>query len=156
MARIGKHEVACEFLSRAIELYLRGDSPYSAIHLAGAAEEIFSVLIRHLPARAGESTAAPIDQMKDAIRLISSPSTPEEGQRIEAWAYHRMTEPKNSIKHMRGLQDGGIEFDATEEATDAIDRAISSYIQLGNRILLPAVSGVAEFDSARRAQAGGG
>ena len=147
--------MACELLSRAIELYLRGDSYYSAIHLAGAAEEVLAVLVRNLPTESGESDKAPIDHMKAAIVAFSSPTTTEEANQIENWAYNRMTVAKNSVKHMRGLRDGGVDFDPVEEAGDIVDRAISTYFQLGNRIRLPLVSRIAEFDAAHRAPPGG-
>jgi len=148
--RVPKQEVACELLARAIELYLRGDSYYSAIHLAGAAEEVFAVLVREVAAATGVPGKPTIDQMKDAIVALATPATSAEAKAIEDWAHHRMTEAKNSVKHMRGLMDAGAEFDPQEEASDIVDRAISTYIQLANRISLPAVPGILEFDARRR------
>jgi hypothetical protein len=149
---VGKHEIACEFLSRAIELYRRGDSFYSALHLAGAAEEVFSVIFRELPAKAGTKNKSTFDQMKDAVVALSAPNTSEEAKEVEEWIHWRMTHAKNSVKHMRGLKDGGVTFNAQEEASDIIDRAISTYIQLVSHIRLPSVSGIPEFDTLRRAE----
>ena len=151
---IGKHDIACEFLSRAIELYLRGDSYFSAIHLAGAAEEVLSVILRELPTQSGVRSQSTFDQMKKLGVTLSAPATAEEAKQTEKWIHDRMTYPKNSVKHMRGLKDAGIGFNAKEEARDTIDRTISTYIQLANRVALPIVSGIAEFDAEQRRSLG--
>jgi hypothetical protein len=146
-SRKGRHEIACEFLSRAIELYLRGDSDFSALHLAGAAEEVFSVMVRELPTVVNAVRKPSLDEMKDAIVALSAPGTPQEAQDIEQWAYRRMTDVKNSIKHMRGLKDIGVSVDIREEAQDVIDRAISTYFQLASRVGLPLVKEIEKFDA---------
>ena len=150
--QVGKHHIACEFLSRAIELYLRGDSYFSAIHLAGAAEEVLSVIVRELPTQSGAPSQSTFDQMKELAVALSAPPTAEAAKQTEKWIHERMTDAKNSVKHMRGLKDAGIAFNAEEEARDIIDRTISTYIQLANRVALPIVSGIAEFDAERRSR----
>lgn len=51
----------------------------------------------------------------------------------------------NSVKHMRGWDDIVVDFDAKQEAGEAIDRAISNYMSLLTRIELPVVRGLEEF-----------
>lgn len=153
-AYTAKHDIACELLARAIELYLRGDSYFSAIHLAGAAEEVLSVMVRELPTPTGGRGKAIFDQIKDLVVAISAPATAKEAAQTEKWIHDRMTEAKNSIKHMRGLNDVGATFNVTEEATDIIDRAISTYMQLATQVRLPHIPGIADFDAHRRRQVG--
>lgn len=147
-----KTDIACEFLSRAIELYLRGDSYASSLHLAGAAEELLAVIVRALPDATGAAGKTALDQMKEAIVAISQPSTAQEALATAEWAHRRMTDPKNSVKHMYGLHDAGVKFNIREEACDVIDRAISTYMQLSAKAQLPEVNGIPEFDSHVRAQ----
>jgi hypothetical protein len=149
---VAKTEIACEYLSRAIELYLRGDSFASALHLAGAAEELFAVLVRAIPDAKGAAGKATLDQMKELIVAVSKPGTSQEAREIEDWAHRRMTDPKNSVKHMYGLRDVGVTLDIREEAYDVIDRAISTYIQLDAKVRLPMVTGISDFDARARTE----
>lgn len=43
--RVSKLTIAAEYLNTAIELYFRGDAYFSALHLAGAAQELFSKFV---------------------------------------------------------------------------------------------------------------
>ena len=149
---IAKTDIACEYLARGIELYLRGDSYASALHLAGAAEELLSVLVRAIPDAKGVAGKATLDQMKEFIVTLSQPSSPQEARDTEEWAHHRMTNPKNSVKHMHGLRDLGVRFDLREEAYDVIDRAISTYIQLEAKVRLPPITDISEFDARARTE----
>lgn len=137
-----KYLIALEHLDRSIELYLRGDSYYSALHLGGAAEEILAVYVRE----AQESPA--FDQFKEMVLAISSPVTPKEAEETKEWIYKRMTDAKNSVKHKRGKKDKVVQFDSKEEAHDVIDRAITTYIQLLSHYNLPYISRIRDFDTA--------
>jgi len=69
-----KLSIAVEFLERAIELHLRGNSYHSAIHLAGAAEELLNVYTREIELDRGE-LRAPVNVMRfddDVMRLFGS------------------------------------------------------------------------------------
>ena len=145
-----KHEVALELLDRAIELFLRGDSYYSAIHLGAAAEELLAVYAREIQVTSTENLKPPFDQMKDAIVAMSAPTSPKQVQEIEKWTHDRMSHAKNSVKHKRGSKDGSVDFEATEEAYDVIDRAISTYIQLQPVLRLRHLPSITAFDAARK------
>ena len=145
-----KHEVALELLDRAIELFLRGDSYYSAIHLGAAAEELLAVYAREIQVNPTENLKPPVDQMKAAIVAMSAPTSLKQAQELEKWAHDRMSHAKNSVKHKRGSKDDTVDFEATEEAYDVIDRAISTYIQLQSVLRLRHLPSISAFDAARK------
>ena len=145
-----KHEVACELLDRAIELFLRGDSYYSALHLGGAAEELLSVYARETHATSSSMLVPAFDQMKEAVVALCTPCTEYERTKADKWVHNRMMDAKNSVKHMRGVRDSYVEFDAPEEAYDVIDRAITTYFQLLSPLRLPHLPSIPKFDAKRR------
>ena len=149
-ATFPKHKVALELLERAIELYLRGDSYYSALHLGGAAEEVFAVYIRDLKDQLPAETKPASDQMKEAFLVYKSPGSPRERAVAEKWIHNRMFAAKNSVKHKQGKGDLVVAFDAKEEAFAVIDLAISNYFSLFSHTKLPWIPCVEEFDQARR------
>ena len=151
-AAIPKSEVACELLSRAIELHLRGDSYFAALHLGGAAEEVLAVCAREIPAVGGTFMKPAFDEMKELIVELSDPKSEQEERRLQKWAHDRLSEAKNSVKHKRGPQDRTVNFDAKEESYDVIDRAITTYFQLWSPLHLPYLPSIQEFDQRRRSE----
>jgi hypothetical protein len=149
---VPKSEIACELLERAIELHLRGDSYYAALHLAGAAEELLSVSARKVQVAPNTSLKPAFDQMKEAIVMLSKPSSEAERQKVEKWAHDRMSDAKNSIKHKRGAKDNSVNFNAKEESYDMIDKAITTYFQLFSIHRLRHLPSIQEFDQSRRAE----
>ena len=149
---VTKSEVACELLDRAIELHLRGDSYYAALHLGGAAEELLSVSAREVQVAPDTFLKPAFDQMKELIVALSNPSSRAERQEAERWAHHRMNDAKNSIKHKRGVKDDSVNFDAKEESYDMIDRAITTYFQLFSILRLRPIPSIQEFDQRRRGE----
>lgn len=149
---VPKHEVACELLERAIELYLRGDSFYSALHLGGAVEELLSVYAREVQVAPTSALIPAFDQMNTAIVASSGASTASEIKEAEKWAYDRLSDPKNSVKHKRGAKDHAVTFNSREEAGDVIDRAITTYFQLLAALRLPHIALIQEFDKRRRTE----
>jgi hypothetical protein len=149
-AKVQKFEVALELLERAIELYLRRDSYYSALHLGGAAEEVLAGYAREVKTSPTTTLAPAFDQFKAAVLKISGPSSPEDAAKTEKWVYDRMTEAKNSVKHKRGKRDRAVSFDPREEAYDVIDRAITTYFQLFSVLGLRPLQLIEKFDARRR------
>jgi hypothetical protein len=149
---VPKSEIACEFLDRAIELHLRGDSYYAALHLAGAAEELLSVSAREVQVAPDTSLKPSFDQMKEAMVTLSNPSSEAERQEVEKWVHNRMNDAKNSIKHKRGAKDNSVNFNAKEESYDMIDRAITTYFQLFSIHRLRHLPSIHKFDQSRRAE----
>ena len=145
-----KSEVACELLDRAIELFLRGDSYYAALHLGGASEEILTVYAREVPLSDGTFMEPTFDQMKRAIVALSHPTSEFEAKKSEKWAHDRMSRAKNSVKHKRGSNDRAVDFEIEAESYDIIDRAITTYFQLWSQLDLPYLPLIQAFDQARR------
>ena len=145
-----KLDIAAEMLERSIELYLRGDSYHSALHLAGAAEEILNVYARSMQLPDGRSITPSFDQMKEMLVQALSPKTEDEKLKAEKWAYSRLTDPKNSVKHMRGSRDEHFVYDSEMEAQDVIDRAITTYIQVNHTLGRPLASLIAAFERVLR------
>lgn len=150
VAKAQKSDVALELLERAIELYLRRDSYYSALHLGGAAEEVLAVYAREVKTSPTTTLAPAFDQFKDGVLKILSPSSPEDTAKAEKWIYDRMTDAKNSVKHKRGKKDRTVGFDPREEAYDVIDRAITTYFQLFSVLGLRPLQLIEKFDARRR------
>lgn len=156
-ASVSKYIVALELLERAIELYMRGDSYYSALHLGGAAEEVLAVYVRAMPPSVSSNQKSAADQFKDAFLAFSSPASSEERDETEKWIHDRMYDAKNSVKHKRGKKDEVVGFDPKQEAYDVIDMAISTYFQLFSHLNLPYLECIQNFDAKdRNGQSGGG
>lgn len=151
-APVPKHAVAAELLERAVELYLRKDSYFAALHLAGAAEEVLAVYLRGLKADLPASTGPASDQTKALLLALSDATSPEEHAAHKQWIHNRMFDAKNSVKHKFGKKDWSVTIDAQAEALEMIDMAISNYFQLFSYTNLPYLPCIEEFDAARRAE----
>jgi hypothetical protein len=115
-----KLDIACELLDRGLRLYYEGDSDYSALHLAGAAEEIFgSYVIKHDGETAFENLRSATVKISAYLDENSSESSPKEIADI-------MNHAKNNTKH----GSGEVSFSARSEAKDLLDRAIQNYYYL--------------------------
>jgi hypothetical protein len=148
-----KLSIAVELLERAIELHLRGDSYYAAIHLAGAAEELLNVYTRQIQLGHGVRMKPTFDQIKDGLVAILNPQSASDREAAEKWAFDRMTWAKNSVKHMRGAKDIDLQLDAEVESEDVIDRAVSTYLQIRPTVGLPLVHLIQAFDNAHHGRA---
>ena len=116
--------VATELLESALRLHYEGGSDFSALHLAGGAEELLG---KHLTALGEESS---FESLKTAaVRLskfVDEGGTESAPKAIAAVMNHA----KNSTKHMDGAADDTVHFDARAEAHDILDRAVTNYYQL--------------------------
>ena len=147
---VPKYAASLELLERGIELYLRGDSYYSALHLAGAAEEVLAVYARELPADQLSGTGSASDQMKQAFLALSQPDSPRDEESLAKWFHDRTYAAKNSVKHRRGRGDHFVDFNPKQEAADLLDLAVSTYFQLFSRTQLPYLPCIEAFDEQRR------
>jgi hypothetical protein len=149
---VEKHGVALELLERAIELFLRGDSYYAALHLGAAAEEVLNAYAREIKTSPAPTMVPAFDQMKVAFLRLSRPSTRKEVGELEKWIHDRMSEAKNTVKHKRGRKDSSVDFDPKDEAYDVIDRAITTYFQLFTVLHLRPLQSIEDFDARRRVE----
>lgn len=124
MATISKLTIAAEFLTRAIELYFRGDSYFSALHLAGASQELLGKFVERTGAISAHTSL-----VEGAVRFSAVlheggvPSTDKQMRAVINYA-------KNRVKHLDDVGDDVIEFDAQAQARDMLDLAVSEFYQL--------------------------
>lgn len=134
---------------------MRGDSYYAALHLGGAAEEIFAVCIRDLESSQINAVEPAFDQFKKIFIALSEPQSPQERVSMEKWIYDRTFDAKNSVKHKRGKKDFGVDFDSRQEAYEIIDLAVSNYFiifsNFNSYFDLPWLAKVSDFDASKRA-----
>jgi hypothetical protein len=147
---VPKYAASLELLSRAIELYLREDSYYSALHLAGAAEEVLAVYVRDLPADSFSGVGSASDQMKQAFLALSEPTSPKDKAALEKWFHDRTFAAKNAVKHKFGRRDRVIDFPPQQEAAELLELAVSTYFQLFARTAIPYLPCIEAFDQKRR------
>ena len=151
-ATVPKYTASLELLTRAIELYLRGDSYYSALHLAGAAEEVLAVYVRDLPADPSSGVGSASDQLKQAFLALSDPASPTDKEALEKWFRHRTYAAKNSVKHKFGRKDYVLDFPPQQEAAELLELAVSTYFQLFARTGIPYVPSIEAFDQKRQTE----
>lgn len=134
---VEKLTVAREFLEQALRLYYE-NSYFSAIHLAGAAEELLGA---HLTVLGKESTFH--NARTIGVQIANSLGQGQvRRQDMEALLNHA----KNRSKHMDSAEDNVITFDPAEEARDLLDRAVSDYYHLMQFYPLPETSLIARFN----------
>lgn len=151
-ATVQKYVGSLELLSRGIELYLRGDSYYSALHLAGAAEEVLAVYVRDLPADSSSGVGSVSDQLKEAFLAMSETGSPTDTKALEKWFHDRTYAAKNSVKHKFGRNDHVLDFPPQQEAAELLELAVSTYFQLFSRTGIPYLSCIEAFDEKRRTE----
>jgi len=149
---VPKYAASLELLSRGIELYLRGDSYYSALHLAGAAEEVLAVYVRELPLYEAYEAGSASDRMKQAFLALSEPGTPRDEETLGKWFHDRTYAAKNAVKHRRGRGDHFVDFDPKQEAAELLELAVSTYFQLFSRTQLPYLPCIEAFDQQRQVE----
>jgi len=121
---VSKLTIAAEYLNRAIELYFRGDAYFSALHLAGAAQELLGKFVE----RTGE-VSAHTSIVEGAVRIsayLNENGKPSTDKQIRAVVNHA----KNRAKHMDSVGDEVVYFDAQAAARDMLDLAVSEFNQL--------------------------
>jgi hypothetical protein len=132
-----KYAIATELLNNALRLYFEQGSDYSALHLAGAAEEIFSVYVRALKDENGKSLVPVFDSSKEAVARLTERPPGTNIQQVERDIADLMNAAKNATKHKKGRGDNAADFDARAEAKEVLDRAVSTYYQLASSLRLP-------------------
>jgi hypothetical protein len=117
-----KLNVATQQLDTALRLYFGRRDYFSAITLAGAAEEILGVYLKRY-----KQPNAFDDDLEATLRvyrwLHNKEGSPERIQKT-------INRVKNASKHMQGLTDIELFCDPREEAREILDRAVSNYYRL--------------------------
>lgn len=121
MQKIDKSNVADEFLEQSIECYLDYSRYVSAIHLAGAAQEINEKLIKGKRER--NFSTIMLDQLEKYAKRSGS-----DFNRNDILKSSR--DPKNSVKHMDKKKDQFIYINLELEAMTLILEAITDAMLL--------------------------
>lgn len=86
--------------------------------------------------------------MKTFLVQALAPTNEQECERAEKWAYDRLTDARNSVKHKRGTRDTHFMYDSEQEARNVIDRAVTTFLQVNLQLDRRLVSLFAAFDRA--------
>lgn len=119
-----KLAIANEYLSRAIELYFRGDSYFSAIHLAGAAQELLGKFVER-----GGAASAHRSIVEGAVRIsaaLDPGGTPSKEKDIRQLVNYA----KNRVKHMDDDGDEVVRFDPQYQAREILNLAVGDFYKL--------------------------
>lgn len=117
-----KLAVATQQLDTALRLYFGRQEYFSALTLAGAAEEILAVYLK----RHGQPNA--FDEALDSSLRVYRWMFGKEGSRGRM--HKTVNRVKNASKHMAGKEDLSLRCNAREEAKQVIDRAVENYYRL--------------------------
>ena len=119
------HDVQCVALRQletSLHLYFEGEDYYSVITLAGAAEEVLGKLAE--AAGYQNELSSEIDVTQKIFKARHGEELPE---KVVATIANK---PRNALKHWKPGDSKMIEFDAKEEATAMLDRAIGNFYVL--------------------------
>ncbi len=114
-----KLPIATSQLDTALRLFFEEEDLFSAITLAGAAEEILGQLLRE----AGIKNS--FDELNEASARIHESLF---GDQVGAKVFgERANRARNTLKHHTPGQPQAVTLDLRQEAIDLLDRAISNY-----------------------------
>ena len=135
MADFEKYEVALELLESALSHYYDSDSYFSALHCAGAAEEILGKYVSHYGGQSSyESTRASLKKLAYGLSKIDL-SNKEINELLNG--------TKNNTKH--GI--GTINVNSQASAAQMLERAIQNYNLLLSHIELKEIKYLSRFET---------
>ena len=118
-----KQRVAMQLLDSALQMYY-ANSFFAAIHLAGAAEELFGAYLKLW--NTGRPAAESFHD--ECIGYLGyGPEDPAPAS-VSKQLYRSIFNARNRTKHMHAEGDHEITFDPLLEAETAIDRAMDNFI----------------------------
>ena len=137
MGKVEKIDIALELLESALYHYYESDSYFSAIHCAGAAEEILG---KYVEIYGGQSA---FEKDHYSIRRTSKALTGQEPSKKHI--SKTMNYAKNTTKHMDGVFDNKVLGNPKVSAKNLLDRAIENYYFLMPYIELPETINIKRF-----------
>lgn len=133
-----RQQIAEIQLETALRLYFEGADFFSVLTLAGAAEEILGRLVE---GRGGECSVNSLSKAMSRIHWF------EFGENLPPKAFvTRANRTPNALKHAGGGDTAPVVLDIEEEAADMLDRAVTNYWTLADRL----TPGMKRFEMARR------
>jgi hypothetical protein len=121
-----KADIAAEYLRDSISLWRSGHY-YSALTLAGAADEILGKYIEYLPANFASIRLTNRSALNTKVVAYASSSPMFGMQTTEKQIRDQLLKPKNSAKHYGVQSEDSVDFDSQFEAGELILNAISNY-----------------------------
>jgi hypothetical protein len=116
-----KQKVALELLDKGFKMYFV-KSYFAAIHLAGAAEELFGQYL--LLWKAGKPAA---DGFHDAAAQLLGFRAQDVPKDLSRHLYKRIFHSRNRTKHLSDQDDHEINFNAAHEAEIVLGRALDNF-----------------------------
>jgi hypothetical protein len=124
-----KQRVALELLDRAIEMYF-AEAYFAAIHLAGAAEELFGGYLSLW--KAAKPAADTI--YDEAIKSLGYGQDEKVPAVLSKAVYRSIFHSRNRTKHLNRENDHEISFDPKREADTVLQRAMSNFLEVATEL----------------------
>jgi hypothetical protein len=123
-----KQRVALELLDSALQMYY-AKSFFAAIHLAGAAEELFGAYLELW------NSAKPAAESfhDDAVQALGY-AADEVPAPLSKLMYRAIFHSRNRTKHMHLRDDHDISFDPLQEAEAVLGRALSNFYEVAEML----------------------
>ena len=131
MDRFDKLDIADEMLESAIGSYLDAKKYFPALHLAGAAQEIYGKWLR---IKGGQDFSTMM--LNHAEKMLDEPLDRKAVKKADK-------RPKNSIKHMDNQSDRFADLNPQLDSFMAISEAVTEYLMLKR----PETANIARFKS---------
>lgn len=141
--RIDKIQVATQLLDRALQMYF-DQAFFAAVHLAGAAEELFGTYL--LLWMAGKPAA---DSFHDDAAQLLGYEPDEVPKAISSQLYKLIFHSRNRTKHLSPVDDHEITFDPLLEAETVLNRALSNFYAVAEVLGLTPTRRMYRFDKER-------
>lgn len=126
--RIAKVQVARELLDRALQMYFE-KAYFAAIHLAGAAEELFGAYLLLLT----DEKPAAVSFHDEAAQALGF-EVGEVPKSVSVTLYRLIHNARNRTKHLNSDGDHEITFDDVLEAETVLRRALLNFYALAAEV----------------------
>jgi hypothetical protein len=123
-----KQRVALELLDSALQMYY-AKSFFAAIHLAGAAEELFGAYLK-----LWKSAKPAADSFHDDAVQALGYNVEEAPASLSKQLYRGIFHSRNRTKHMNPQYDHDISFDPLYEAEAVLVRALSNFYEVADML----------------------
>jgi hypothetical protein len=140
MVMTQKQKVALELLDCALQMYFE-KSYFAAIHLAGAAEELFGKYL----AMSKEAVPA-ADAIYEHVAQRFGYTLDTAPRALKTAVYQRIFHSRNRTKHLDPEGDHDITFDPRREAEVGIHRAMSNFLEVAVRLRIELTPNMLRYD----------
>ena len=143
-----KLTIAMELLDRALRLYYEGDSDFSSLHLAGAAEEIIGTYLTKLGKTSTfHETRSFITEVANRFDAEDDDCSDIPTEVVTTKTVHDlMAYAKNNTKHMSTSETGLIAFDPRAEVRYILDRVVADYYRLIDHLAIEETTLIRRFN----------